>query len=63
MKHPVDPSKEVQSIKTKLIRRFKFIFLLWSLLFPICALLVFSVCIFTVSCKFIPRVSEQEMCR
>lgn len=43
MKNCVDLSKEVQDTKTKLIKRFKFIFLLWSLLFPVCALSFLSV--------------------
>lgn len=45
MEHCVDLSKEIQGIKPKLTKRFWFVFLLWSLLFPVCALLVFSVCI------------------
>lgn len=45
MKHGVDLSKEVQGIKTNLTRRFKFIFLLWSLLFPFVHCL-FSQCAF-----------------
>lgn len=61
MGHCTDLSKEVQGSGPKLNKKFQLVFLLWSLLFRTVATLDLLVCIYTVSCKFVPRVSERDI--